>query len=314
MSSGLGVFYRDMTVPERRTFWACFMGWMLDGMDFMVYPLVIGTVITLWQIDRGTAGLAVTLTLLFSALGGWGAGYLSDRIGRVRTLQITIRWFSCFSLLSAFAQDFNQLMVCRALLGIGFGGEWAAGAVLIGETIRAEYRGRAVGCVQSGWALGWGLAVLIQAVLFSVLPAEEAWRWMFAFGAAPALLVFYVRRNVAEPAIAQRTRASGERAAIWEIFRPQVLRTTLLASLLGVGAQGGYYAITTWLPTYLRAIQPAGRLYRFHAGFFPQAAQREPACLPVRPSAGAVSFADHAGNLRAVHFRAQGNDCADAEL
>jgi MFS family permease len=250
--SSLGAFYRDMAPPERRTFWACFMGWLLDGMDFMIYPLVIGTVIGLWQIDRGTAGLAVTLTLLFSALGGWGAGYLSDRIGRVRTLQLTILWFSAFSLLCAFAQDFTQLMVCRALLGLGFGGEWAAGAVLIGESIRAEYRGRAVGSVQSGWALGWGLAVLLQAALFSLLPAEEAWRWLFAFGAAPALLVFYIRRNVAEPALAQRQRASGAPAGIWEIFRPEVLRTTVLASLLGVGAQGGYYAITTWLPSFLR--------------------------------------------------------------
>jgi MFS family permease len=253
MSSSLGTFYRDMTVPERRTFWACFWGWLLDGMDFMVYPLVIGTVIALWQIDRGTAGLAVTLTLLFSALGGWGAGYLSDRIGRVRTLQLTILWFSAFSLLSALAQNFNQLVVCRALLGLGFGGEWTAGAVLIGETIRAEYRGRAVGCVQSGWAVGWGLAVAIQVVLFSLLPHELAWRWMFAIGAAPALLVFYLRRHVAEPPISVRQRASGDRPRIWEIFAPGILRTTLLASLLGVGAQGGYYAISTWLPTFLRA-------------------------------------------------------------
>jgi MFS family permease len=251
--SSLRAFYRDMTVPERRTFWACFWGWLLDGMDFMVYPLVIGTLLTLWQIDRGTAGLAVTLTLLFSALGGWGAGYLSDRIGRVRTLQFTILWFSLFSLLCAFAQDFTQLMACRALLGLGFGGEWAAGAVLIGETIRAQYRGRAVGCVQSGWAVGWGLAVLIQAALFTLVPAEQAWRWLFAIGAAPALLVFYVRRNVAEPAISQRRRASGDPARIWEIFAPGILRTTALASLLGVGAQGGYYAISTWLPTFLRA-------------------------------------------------------------
>ncbi len=241
-----------MTVPERRTFWACFWGWLLDGMDFMVYPLVIGTLIALWQIDRGTAGLAVTLTLLFSAIGGWGAGFLSDRIGRVRTLQITILWFSFFSLLCAFAQDFTQLMICRALLGLGFGGEWAAGAVLIGETIRAQYRGRAVGCVQSGWAVGWGLAVLLQAALFTLLPAEQAWRWLFAVGAAPALLVFYVRRNVVEPAVSQRQRESGQHAGIWEIFAPGILRTTLLASLLGVGAQGGYYAITTWLPSFLR--------------------------------------------------------------
>ena len=174
--TSLAAFYGDMTGPERRTFWACFLGWMLDGLDFMIYPLVIGTVTALWQVDRGRAGFAVTLTLLFSAAGGWGAGYLSDRIGRVRTLQLTILWFSFFSLLCAFAQSFAQLMACRALLGVGFGGEWAAGAVLIGETIRAEYRGRAVGCVQSGWAIGWGLAVLLQVALFAVLPPEQAWR------------------------------------------------------------------------------------------------------------------------------------------
>lgn len=157
--SGLTAFYHQMTLPERRTFWACFAGWVLDGMDFMIYPLVIGSIIALWQVDRGTAGLAVTATLLFSAIGGWLAGYLADRIGRVRTLQLTILWFSIFSLICAFTQSFDQLMICRALLGLGFGGEWAAGAVLIGEAIRPQFRGRAVGSVQSGWALGWGGAV-----------------------------------------------------------------------------------------------------------------------------------------------------------
>ena len=67
-------FYADMTTPERRTFWACAAGWALDGMDFMIYPLVIGTIIKLWNVDAGTAGLAGTVTLLASALGGWGAG------------------------------------------------------------------------------------------------------------------------------------------------------------------------------------------------------------------------------------------------
>ena len=161
--SGLAEFYRDMTAPERRTFWACFGGWALDGMDFMIYPLVLSSVMALWQVDKAVAGLAVTLTLFASAFGGWLAGYLSDRIGRVRTLQITILWFSFFSLLCAFAQTFSQLMLARARLGFGFGGEWAAGAVLMGEAIRSEYRGRAVGSVQSGWAVGWGGAVLAQA-------------------------------------------------------------------------------------------------------------------------------------------------------
>ena len=224
-------------------------------MDFMIYPLVIGTLIAMWKVDAGSAGLAVTATLLASAIGGWLAGFVSDRIGRVRTLQLTILWFSFFSLVCAFVQNFDQLLIARALLGLGFGGEWAAGAVLMGETIRAQYRGRAVGCVQSGWAIGWGLAVLMQAVLFTMLPPETAWRWMFGMGCLPALLVFYLRKNVAEPEVSARTRsalaAQGRQASIWEIFSPSMLKTTVLASLVGAGCQGGYYAITTWVPRFL---------------------------------------------------------------
>jgi MFS family permease len=255
--TSLLAFYRDMTLPERRTFWACASGWALDGMDFMIYPLVIGTIIALWKVDAGTAGLAGTVTLLSSAIGGWLGGYLSDHIGRVKTLQLTILWFSFFSLLCAFVQNFDQLLIARALLGLGFGGEWAAGAVLMGEAIRPQYRGRAVGSVQSGWAVGWGLAVLAQAILFSYLPAEVAWRWMFAIGALPALLVFYLRRYVTEPEISAASRAKqaaeGTRPALWEIFSGPILKTTILASLMATGAQGGYYAVTFWVPRFLTA-------------------------------------------------------------
>lgn len=251
---GLTEFYADLTPIERRTFWACFGGWVVDGIDYMIYPLVIGTIIAQWQVLPSHAGLAVTATLLASAVGGWGAGILSDRIGRVRTLQITVLWFSVFSLLCAFAQSFEQLMVFRALLGIGFGGEWTAGAVLIGETIRPQFRGRAVGSVQSGWAVGWGIAVLIQTVFYLALPAEDAWRWMFAFGVFPALLVLALRRFVPEPEVSARARqADAARAPFWDIFKMPVLKATILTSLLGTGAQGGYYAITTWVPLYLKS-------------------------------------------------------------
>jgi MFS family permease len=253
--TSLLAFYRDMNLPERRTFWACASGWALDGMDFMIYPLVIGTIIKLWSVDPGTAGLAGTVTLLSSAIGGWLGGYLADRIGRVRTLQFTILWFSFFSLICAVVQSFDQLLIARAVLGLGFGGEWAAGAVLMGEAIRPQYRGRAVGSVQSGWAVGWGLAVLAQAILFSCFPAEIAWRWMFAVGALPALLVFYLRRYVTEPEIAAATRAklaqAGNQPPLWEIFSGQILPTTILASLMATGCQGGYYAITFWVPQFL---------------------------------------------------------------
>ena len=253
--SSLLAFYRDMNSPERWTFWACAAGWALDGMDFMIYPLVIGTIITMWKVDAGTAGLAGTVTLLASAIGGWLGGYLADRIGRVKTLQLTILWFSVFSLICAAVQNFDQLLIARALLGLGFGGEWAAGAVLMGESIRPQYRGRAVGSVQSGWAVGWGLAVLAQAVLFSAFPAETAWRWMFAVGAVPAVMTFFLRRYVEEPEIAVATRAkqsaSGEQPGLHEIFTGPILKTTILASLAVTGCQGGYYAITFWVPRFL---------------------------------------------------------------
>ena len=253
--SSLLAFYRDMNLPERRTFWACAAGWALDGMDFMIYPLVIGTIITMWKVDAGTAGLAGTVTLLASAVGGWLGGYLADRVGRVKTLQLTILWFSVFSLVCAFVQNFDQLLIARAVLGLGFGGEWAAGAVLMGESIRPQYRGRAVGSVQSGWAVGWGLAVLSQAILFSYVPPDVAWRCMFAIGALPALLVFFLRRYVEEPEIAVATlakqKASGDRPGLQEIFVGPILKTTILASLAVTGCQGGYYAITFWVPRFL---------------------------------------------------------------
>ncbi|MBC7576281.1 MAG: MFS transporter, partial [Tardiphaga sp.] len=143
--TSLIAFYKDKNVPERRTFWACFGGWGLDGMDFMIYPLVFGTIITLWDVSSANAGLASTMTLLASAFGGSIAGNMSDRIGRTLTLQITVGWFSFFSLVCAFVQDFNQLLIARTLLGLGFGGEWAVGSILMGEMVRAQYRGRAFG-------------------------------------------------------------------------------------------------------------------------------------------------------------------------
>jgi MFS family permease len=262
--SGLAAFYRGMTVPERRTMLACAAGYALDGLDFTIYTLVLGSVIALWQVDRGVAGLTVSATLLCSAVGGWAAGWVSDSMGRVRAVQITVLWFALFSLLSAFAQNFTQLAVFRALLGFGFGGEWTAGAALMSEAIRPRYRGRAVGCVQSGWAVGWGAAVVLQAIVYSIAPEQQAWRWMFALGFVPALYVLFVRRFVEEPPIAVAARAADAAAAsrgaarrpstgsIWQIFAPDLLPTTLLAALLATGAQGGYYAINTWLPIFLQ--------------------------------------------------------------
>src|SRR5689334_18906139 len=162
-------WYGELQASERRTFWACFGGWMLDAMDVQIFSFVIPAIIAAFAITNADAGLIGTVTLLTSAFGGWCAGALSDRFGRVRTLQITIAWFAFFTLLCGFAQNYTQLFIFRALMGLGFGGEWAAAAVLVGEVIRPEHRGKAVGAMQSGWAVGWGIAALLATLLFSVL-------------------------------------------------------------------------------------------------------------------------------------------------
>lgn len=253
-------WYTELSGKERRTFWACFTGWALDAMDVQLYSFVIVTLTALWSISRTDAGLAATATLMASSVGGWMVGVLSDRYGRVRMLQISILWFSVFTFLCAFATSFNQLLIFRALQGFGFGGEWAAGAVLIGEIIRNEHRGKANGVVHSGWAVGWGAAAILYTALFSFLPETIAWRILFGVGVLPALAVFFVRRYVDEPAVflaSKKQYDSGDvaRPSFLEIFSPAHLRTTILASLLTVGTQGGYYAIMIWLPTYLKTVR-----------------------------------------------------------
>ena len=170
----------------------------------------------------------------------------------MRTLQITILWFAVFTCLSGLSRGYWDMFAARALIGLGFGGEWAAGAVLMGEVIKPQHRGKAVGGVQSGWALGWGAAAILYTVVFTYLPENVAWRVLFFAGIVPALLVFFIRRNVEEPAVFRAARKAGDRGHFLEIFSPGMLGTTVLAALLATGAQGGYYAITTWLPTFLR--------------------------------------------------------------
>jgi MFS family permease len=229
---------------------------MLDGMDVMVYSLVLPALIALWHISKGEAGLLGTSALLLSSLGGWLAGLAADRYGRVKILQLTILWFAFFTFLSGFANGFTQLLICRGLQGLGFGGEWAVGSVLIGETIRREYRGRAVGTVQGGWAIGWGISALFYTLFFATLPPWLAWRAMFWVGLLPALLAVWIRSHVSESDIFEHSlamRKTKSSAHFLRIFSPEMLKTTLLASLVALGGQGGYHAITTWLPLYLTA-------------------------------------------------------------
>ena len=131
-------WYREITPPERKTFWSCFGGWALDALDVQMFSIALPALIAAFSLDKSQAGLIGSVTLVTSAFGGWIAGALSDRYGRVRILQLTILWFSTFTFLCAFAQNATQLFVLKGLQGIGFGGEWAAVSLPLAGTPRDQ--------------------------------------------------------------------------------------------------------------------------------------------------------------------------------
>ena len=178
-------WFRTLGKRGRRAFVGAFGGYGLDSFDYQTLPLGLAAITVYFGISSGEAGLLGTTTLVVSAVGGVGAGMLADRIGRVRTLQITIAMYTIFTVLCGFAPNFETLLIFRALQGLGFGGEWAAGAALVAEYSQSRYRGRTVAFVQSAWAVGWGLSVIVYTVVFSVASDDLAWRIMFWTGVTP---------------------------------------------------------------------------------------------------------------------------------
>jgi MFS family permease len=248
-------WYSECSPLERRTFWASFGGWALDALDVQMFSLVIPALIVAFGISKADAGMLGSVTLFFGAFGGWLGGALGDRYGRVKALQITIATFALATFACAFAASYPQLLVLKAIQGLGFGAEWACGAVLMAEIIRPEHRGKALGSVQSAWAVGWGAAVLLSALVFTYAPADIAWRVLFALGLLPALLIIFIRRGLKEPPRSAKDADLPFLATVSGIFRKDVLRATLIGGLFGTGAHGGYAALMTFLPTYLREVR-----------------------------------------------------------
>lgn len=242
-------WYRDVTPEQRRALLAASLGWMLDSMDVQLYALVLLEVMKGLGMDSGTGGLLASLTLLASAVGGVLFGVLADRAGRARALTASILVYSVFTAACGFSQSVLQLGIFRVLLGLGMGGEWAAGAALVAETWPPEHRGKALGIMQSAWAVGYGLAAAATAL---ILPAF-GWRGVFFVGILPALLTFWIRRRVSEPEIWLRSRReTGRGAGLSVIFARPYLRHTLVATLMNAGTMFAWWGLFTWVPSYLK--------------------------------------------------------------
>ena len=239
---------RDVTRAERSSLIAGGAGWMLDAMDVMLYSLVLAYLIHDFGMSTRTAGLLNSLMLIASAIGGLLFGIVADRVGRKRALMLSILVYSVSSAACGFTHSIPQLAVFRFLLGLGMGGEWTTAAALIAETWRAEHRAKALGLMQSAYAIGEAIAAL---VVLLVLP-HFGWRAVFFVGVLPALMVLWIRRSVPEPELwKQRAAAAKPRVPLSGLLSGDVLRNGVLATTMNAFAMFGYWGLFTWIPAYL---------------------------------------------------------------
>jgi MFS family permease len=249
-----GPWYRTITREQWTVLAAAKFGWMLDAMDFMLYAMAIDHLRRYFGFGDDVAGMLGTVTLVMSGIGGLTFGYVSDRFGRTRALMATIAIFSLASLGAATSQTVVQLLLWRALLGLGMGGEWASGAVLVSETWPPEHRNKAVSIMQSGWAIGYIFAAVLAALILGRPElGDGAWRWLFVAGVLPAFLTLWIRRNVREPEAWQRQSATRDAHAnpFAVIFGPKLRGQTMRIILLGSAVQFAYWGIFFWLPSFL---------------------------------------------------------------
>jgi MFS family permease len=252
-------WWKDAERQAKRSLVAAALGWMLDAFDVMLYAMILSTLIREMGMSKGAAGLLGSLTLVASAFGGMIFGVVADRFGRLRALMGSILVYSVFTAACGLSSGIVMLAVFRVLLGLGMGGEWASGAALVAETWPAEHRGKALGLVQSFWAVGYAAAAAVSAL---VLPAW-GWRAVFFVGVLPAFFTFWVRRRVEEPAI-WRARgsgageASGERPGLGALFAPGRVRITLVVTLMNALSLFAWWGFNLWIPAFLSLSREQG--------------------------------------------------------
>jgi SHS family lactate transporter-like MFS transporter len=180
----------------RRTFIASFLGWTLDAFDFFLLTFVVVRIGASFGRSVAEVTFAITLTLMCRPLGALLFGWIADRYGRRTPLMIDIALYSLLELLTAFSPNFTTFLVLRALFGVAMGGEWGLGAAITMEALPVERRGLFSGMLQQGYMVGYLFAALVYFFVFQFTHWD--WRGLFVIGALPAVLIFYIRKNVPE--------------------------------------------------------------------------------------------------------------------
>ena len=252
--AGLFGWWRVASQTSRKALIAASLGWALDAFDVMLFSLTLATVMGDIGLTKAEAGALGSITLLSAAAGGLAFGHIADRFGRTKAMIWSVLLYSIFTAACGFSQNLWQFAVFRVLLGLGFGGEWASGAALVCETWPTKQRGRALGFMQSSWAIGFAAAALVVGF---VLP-RWGWRAVYFVGILPAFLTLWVRRNVEEPEVWVASRAAAKsgtaaapRGRYSDIFRGGLLRLTAAMTFMNACALFGWWALNGWVPAYL---------------------------------------------------------------
>lgn len=246
-------FWKEASPAARKALIAASLGWLLDAFDVMLYALILTAVVKDLGLTLATGGQLASLTLAASAIGGLVFGVVADKLGRTRALSLSILLYSVFTFACGLAQNVWQLAIFRFLLGLGMGGEWASGATLVSETWPEKHRGKALGIMQSCWAIGYGAAALVVGL---VLPTY-GWRAVFFVGIIPALFTLWIRRNLEEPEMWRRSRQAVPSRQ--EVPSPQAVpsrlgapvRLVVLLTLMNAATMFAWWGLNLWVPSYL---------------------------------------------------------------
>ena len=254
-----------LTRNQIRGFWAAWGGWALDGMDSFIYAMVLvpalRELLPRSGIPATTANVGFYGGVLFACfLVGWGLslvwGPIADRFGRVRTLSLTIIFFSVFTLLSALSTSVWVLAAFRLLAGVGIGGEWSMAGTFVAEEWPEERRKMGAGLMHTGYYFGFFLAALANYFIGNAY----GWRAMFVLGGLPALFVAFIRYGVKEPSRWANKHESNEvwtaRRSFLYLFSPEYRRRTILNSTYMLISIVGLWAGVVYVPasvTFLAA-------------------------------------------------------------
>ncbi len=240
--------WTDLSPQQRNSLLAAGLSWLLSGFAVMLYSALLPQLMSALSMSKSTAGLLNALMLVGTGLGSFVFGIFADRYGRKRSLIYSILTFTAFTFLSGLATSVTTLAICRFAIGLGMGGEWTSGTALVAESWPSDRRARAMGIVQSGYAVGYALAVVTAGLLSPLL----TWRGVFFLGLVPALFTLWLRKNVNEPAIwkehsRQTPLTSEEKTKLWSTALPRLL------ALLGMNTFGlfAWWGLFSWVPAYL---------------------------------------------------------------